>query len=118
MVVDDDPNVLFSVTVILDDAGFEVVSVDSGKACIDELRAGFSGILLLDVMMPEMDGWDTIAVIKRENLDQHILIAMLTAKKIPDEKMVGLEEYVFDYITKPFNNEELIERVTTYSGYL
>jgi DNA-binding response OmpR family regulator len=118
LIVDDDPHVLLSVLVTLENAGYQVITAESGKACIEILRPGFSGIILLDVMMPDMDGWDTIQAIKDEHLDAHILIAMLTAKMYPDQKMVGLEDYVFDYITKPFDPEELIERVNKYSEYL
>lgn len=118
LVVDDDPHVLLSVQVTLEDAGFEVITAESGKECIEILKSGFSGILLLDIMMPEMDGWDTIRAIKKENLDSNLLIAMLTAKMDPDENMIGLEDYVFDYITKPFEPEELVLRVTKYSEYL
>ncbi|WP_325631098.1 response regulator transcription factor, partial [Methanospirillum sp.] len=96
LIVDDDPHVLLSVLVTLENAGYQVTTAESGKACIEILRPGFSGIILLDVMMPDMDGWDTIRAIKDEHLDAHILIAMLTAKINPDEKMVGLEDYVFD----------------------
>jgi DNA-binding response OmpR family regulator len=118
LIVDDDPHVLISAVVTLESAGYQVITAESGKACIEILRPGFSGILLLDVMMPDMDGWDTIRAIKDERLDTHILIAMLTAKMYPDEKMVGLEDYVFDYITKPFDPDELIDRVNKYSEYL
>jgi DNA-binding response OmpR family regulator len=118
LVVDDEPNILVSVQVTLEDAGYEVITAESGKACIEVLRSGFSGIILLDIMMPDMDGWDTIAAIKSKNPDNRILIAMLTAKMNPDEKMIGLEEYVFDYITKPFNPEDLVNRVNKYSEYL
>lgn len=118
LVVDDDPHVLLSVKVTLEDAGYKVITVDSGKACIEKLKSGYSGILLLDIMMPEMDGWDTIKAIKNENLDQNLLISILTAKIDPDEKMIGLEDFVFDYITKPFDPDELVTKVNKYSEYL
>ena len=118
LVVDDDPHVLLSVKVTLEDAGYKVITADSGKACIEKLKSGYSGILLLDIMMPEMDGWDTIKAIKNENLDQNLLISMLTAKIDPGEKMIGLEDFVFDYITKPFDPDELVTRVNKYSEYL
>jgi DNA-binding response OmpR family regulator len=118
LVVDDDPHVLLSVKVTLEDAGYIVITVDSGKACIDTLKSGFSGIILLDVMMPDMDGWDTIKEIKSIKLDQKILISMLTARIDPDDKMIGLEDFVFDYITKPFDPEELVIRINKYTEYL
>jgi DNA-binding response OmpR family regulator len=118
LVVDDNPSILISVQVILEDAGYTVITADSGKACIEVLKSGFSGIILLDIMMSGMDGWDTIVAIKKEHLDSNILIVMLTAKSNPGEKMIGLEDYVFDYITKPFKPEELVNRVNKYSEYI
>jgi DNA-binding response OmpR family regulator len=118
LIVDDDPNILVAVQVTLEDAGYKVITADSGNACLEVLKSGFSGIILLDIMMPDMDGLDTIVAIKKERPDSQILIAMLTAKSNPGEKMIGLDDYVFDYITKPFNPEVLVTRVNKYSEYL
>ena len=118
MIVDDDAHVRIAVRTILKEAGFEVISADSGSACIDLLTTGFSGVILLDIMMPEMDGWDTIAKILEKDLFKGIVIAMLTAKSVPDTKMIGLQEWVLDYLTKPFDPDELIERVKYFSKFL
>jgi DNA-binding response OmpR family regulator len=118
LIVDDDPHILLSVRVTLEDAGYTVITADSGEECIKVLRSGFSGVILLDIMMPDMDGWDTIMAIQSEQLDENILISMLTAKIEPDDKMIGLEDYVFDYITKPFDSEILLEKVQKYFEYL
>jgi len=69
-------------------------------------------------MMPGMDGWDTIRSILDNSLEQGIAIVMLTAKNAPDAKMIGLQEYVVDYITKPFDNEDLIEKTTFFMGFV
>lgn len=118
LVVDDDRHILIAVRTVLGDAGITVVTADSGQECLRLLEKGFSGIILLDIMMPGMDGWDTIQAIRDHGWADQVLIVMLTAKNTPDQKMVGLQEYVFDYITKPFEPEELTKKVQYYQEYL
>jgi len=109
MVVDDDPDILISIRRIFEDEGYEVFTVDSGKDCIKELEKGFRGIILMDIMMPFMDGWDTIEEITKKGYMKNVIISILTAKGTPDhEKMKGLEAYIHDYITKPFDIQKLI----------
>ncbi len=118
MIVDDDLHILVAVKTVLNEAGFPVDIAESGDECISLLKAGWTGIILLDIMMPVMDGWDTIHAINREGVGGNVLIAMLTAKESPDRKMIGLQEYVFDYITKPFEPAELVNKVQLYSKYI
>ena len=68
----------------------------------------------MDVMMPQMDGWDTINNIVERGLYEGNIILMLTAKREPDEKMRKIQDYVTDYITKPFNPMELLDMVEFY----
>ena len=118
MIVDDDAHVRIAVRTILNDAGYTVIAAESGQRCIELLKNGFNGVILLDIMMPGMDGWDTIKQILAEDLYYGIVIVMLTAKSSPDTKMIGLQEWVLDYLTKPFDSEELIERTVYFSGFL
>jgi DNA-binding response OmpR family regulator len=118
MIVDDDAHIRLAVMTILDEAGYITIPADSGEACIDLLKSGFKGVILLDIMMPKMDGWDTIERILAENLYQGIIITMLTAKSSPDTKMIGNQEWVQDYITKPFDPDDLIERIAYLSKFL
>lgn len=117
MVVDDDDSVLFTVQTILQAAGIDVCTVNSGAECIKALDNGFTGIILLDVMMPEMDGWETLrSMVAKGHADRNI-ICMLTAKQVPDESMDELKQWVIDYITKPFTHEELVTAVREYQAY-
>ena len=118
MIVDDDAHVRIAVRTILSDAGYTVSTAESGQDCITLLKKGFNGVILLDIMMPGMDGWDTIREILTKELFHNIVIVMLTAKSSPDTKMIGLQEWVLDYMTKPFDSEDLIERTRYYSGFL
>ena len=113
MVVDDDPSILIAVRELLESEGFEVFTAMSGLDCIDELKKGFKGVILMDIMMPIMDGWDTIQEIKNNDF-QGIVIAMLTAKDRPDFKMDLYKDYVVDYIQKPFVPQELISAIKNY----
>ena len=118
MVVDDEPQVLFSVSKILSSAGLKVTTADSGKACLEELEKGFQGLILMDIMMPDLDGWDTIQKIIDSGHAKGNIICMLTGKEEPGERMKELKEYILDYITKPFDPNDLVELVKQYLGYL
>jgi DNA-binding response OmpR family regulator len=112
MVVDDDPDILITIRRIFENEGFEVFTVDSGKDCIKELERGFRGVILMDIMMPFMDGWDTIIEIMKKGYEKDVIISILTARGTPDhEKMRGLESHIYDYITKPFDTRKLILNV-------
>lgn len=114
MVVDDDPDILITIRKIFEKEGYEVFTVDSGMDCIAELERGFKGVILMDIMMPFMDGWDTINEIIKRNLSRNVVISILTAKGTPDhEKIRGLESCVYDYITKPFDIKSLVSNVKT-----
>ena len=112
MVVDDDPDILISIRKIFENEGYEVFTVDSGLDCIKEIERGFKGVILMDIMMPFMDGWDTIMEIMKRGLQNQVIISILTARGTRDhEKIRGLESYIHDYITKPFDVEQLVKNV-------
>jgi len=113
MVVDDDPDILISLRKIFEREGYEVLTVDTGWDCLKELERGFKGIILMDIMMPFMNGWDTIEKILKQGLTEDVIISILTAKGTPDhEKMKGLEGFIYDYITKPFDVNQLIYSIS------
>lgn len=118
LVVDDEPMVLYSVKRILESAEIDVDTADSGQTCLETLRKGFKGLILMDIIMPGMDGWDTINAIVEEGFAEGNIICMLTGKEEPDEKMEKLKEYVLDYIRKPFQKDQLLSIVTEYLNYL
>lgn len=114
LVVDDHPDICLAVKAILEEESFDVLTANGGEECIQILEGGFSGLILLDIMMPDMDGWETIREIESRDLYHKIIICMLTAKDNPDEGMIGIENYVSDYITKPIIPNLLIELVTMW----
>jgi len=118
MIVDDDPSILIAVRTLLENAGFEVYAAGSGNDCIEEMKNGFQGVILMDIMMPYMDGWDTIREIVKQGFIDGNVIAIITAKDLPDIKMTDLKDYVIDYIAKPFNPDELVSNVNKYFTHL
>jgi len=114
LVVDDDIDILHSVKKIFKYQGHEVITVKDGLACIEKLEEGFNGILFIDLMVPKLDGWDTIREIIHKGLEKNVEIFVMTAIGTDTtirKKMRGLEPYIQDYISKPFNIVELIERI-------
>jgi CheY-like chemotaxis protein len=112
MIVDDDEGVRSVAEDILTGEGMSVVSVSSGAECIERLVQGFQGVILLDVLMPEMDGWQAL----REIVDRGLLggnrICMLTGVQHPrSSDEYKLKEYLADYVTKPFTPAVLIDIV-------
>ena len=116
MVVDDEPDILTALRIIFENYGYDVTTVETGGECIEEIKRGFEGVVLIDIMMPKMDGWATIKKIVDKELTKNIAIEVITGKGTKDhEKMRGLEPYIFDYLVKPFDPEELISSVETLS---
>jgi len=112
MIVDDEPDILSSLKTILERQNYDVVTVESGYDCITEVERGFKGVILMDIMMPEMDGWDTIRELMDRGLMSGVSIEIITAKGTQDrDKMKGLESYIEDYLTKPIDIEELISSI-------
>ena len=112
MIVDDEPDVVDLVKLVLKSEGYEVVTAYSGKEALEKVGVEMPDLVLLDIMMPQMDGWEVYNRIKSNAKTKDIPVAMLTAKSQSIDKMIGLHVVqVDDYITKPFGRAELLERV-------
>jgi two-component system response regulator VicR len=115
MVVDDEPDTIDLVRLVLESEGIDVVGANSGPECLEMLDSNRPDAILLDIMMPEMDGWETFHKIKEK--DSTIPVSMLTVKSQEFDKMLGLHVLkTDDYITKPFGRKELIERTKALLG--
>jgi DNA-binding response OmpR family regulator len=118
MVVDDEPDIQDSLKVILERQDYEVVTVSSGKECLKKIEEGFKGIVLMDIMMPGMTGWDTIKEIVERNYAKDVEIEIISALGVKENKNMGnLEPYVYDYLNKPIEIKELVESVKKCSAY-
>jgi DNA-binding response OmpR family regulator len=118
MIVDDNPYIRESVEILLQLNGTKALNASGGEECLKHLDAGFRGVILMDIMMPFMDGWDTIREMVARGLNDGNLIIMLTAMNEPTSKMHGLQEYVADYITKPFTPHEFLDKLRFYLSLL
>jgi DNA-binding response OmpR family regulator len=112
LIVDDDVDVRLSLKNIFEHHGHKVLSAENGVECLEFLEKGFTGILLVDLIMPYMDGWATIKKIVKRGLEKNITIIVITAIGTSrHHKMKGLEPYISDYITKPFDINDLVENI-------
>ena len=118
LVVDDDPFILIAIKELFEPEGYTVHTAKSGQECLGELAKGFKGVILMDIMMPKMDGWDTIRQIVLNGYNNGNIISMFTAKDQIDQKVDDLKEFVIDYITKPFDPDDLVKTVNDYYSYL
>ncbi|RMD47091.1 MAG: DNA-binding response regulator, partial [Aquificota bacterium] len=110
-VVEDDEDINELLVYNLKKEGFSVNSYFSGKDAIDAVKAKEPDIIILDIMLPDIDGLEVCKIIKADEKKKHIPIIMLTAKSTEIDKIVGLELGADDYITKPFSFRELLARI-------
>jgi CheY-like chemotaxis protein len=118
MVVDDDPMMRLAVRRILEAAGLKVTEAEDGAACIREVEKGFGGLILMDILMPGMDGWDTIQSLVDKGTVRGNILCMMTGKESPDDRMKMFKEYILDYVQKPIDKEKLVRLVKEYLSYL
>lgn len=108
LLVDDDPNISRLVQLYLEKEGFEVKNAARGDDALAEFRRLPPDLMLLDVMLPGVDGWQVLKTVRKTS---DIPIIMLTAKDETFDKVLGLELGADDYMTKPFDSKELVARV-------
>ncbi len=114
LIVDDEPNNLDVLRDCLSESGFKVPVVESGEIAIKLVDTIKPALILLDIMMPGMDGFEVCRRLKQDATSADIPIIFLTAKLEKDDVIAGLKLGAVDYITKPFNKEELLTRVNTH----
>jgi len=108
LVVDDEERMVRFIRLNLEHDGFQVVEANRGMEAIQTIRDQMPDLVLLDVMMPDLDGFEVLRMIREMN---PVPVIMLTAKSEEDDKVHGLELGADDYITKPFSPRELVSRV-------
>lgn len=111
LVVDDEPDALELVAYNLKQAGFSVVTAKDGAEALEKVKSAGPDLIVLDVMLPQMDGFALCRVFKSAPVTAGIPIIMLTAKAAEIDRVLGLELGADDYLTKPFSPRELVLRV-------
>ena len=105
LIVDDEEDILTALKTFYERYDIHVTTVNNGRDCIKHLERGFRGILLIDIMMPGMDGWATIKEIVNRGLASQVSIKIITGKGTRDHKRISrLAPYISDYISKPFDD--------------
>ncbi|MDH3190180.1 MAG: response regulator, partial [Acidimicrobiia bacterium] len=110
LVVDDEPMVREVVSAYLDREGFQVIEARTGSDALEILRTGKASLVILDVMLPEVDGLSVLSEVRRHS---DIPVILLTARAEESDRIVGLELGADDYVVKPFSPRELVARVRT-----
>lgn len=116
LIVDDEPNIVLSLEFLLKQAGYEVRVARSGEAAVKAVAERVPALIVLDVMMPTLDGYHVCETIRADPKLRSVRILMLTAKSRDVEREKALALGADDYITKPFSTRELVERVKTILG--
>jgi DNA-binding response OmpR family regulator len=111
LIVDDEEDVLDLLQLVFETAGFATRRASNGKMAVASAYEDPPDIILLDVMMPEMDGWQVLRVLKGDERTQRIPVVMLSARSERRDKMIGLQEGAEGYIGKPFSPAEVVREV-------
>jgi DNA-binding response OmpR family regulator len=111
LVVDDEPDALELIEFNLTAAGFDVITAAEGREALEKTRSALPALIVLDLMLPEVDGLEVCKILRRDSTTSAIPILMLTAKAGEIDRVLGLELGADDYVTKPFSPRELVLRV-------
>lgn len=111
LVVDDDPDALDIVRTFLESKGYRVVTATDGREALVKVEESRPALVLLDVMMPEIDGWEVARTIKNSSEFRDTRVVMLTARSDFTDKQEGLRAGADDYIVKPIRLQELGQKV-------
>jgi two-component system, OmpR family, alkaline phosphatase synthesis response regulator PhoP len=111
LVVDDDKQIVRVVKAYLEQSGHHVFSARNGETALHQIRRENPDLVVLDLMLPDRDGWDIIRIMRQDEHLAQIPIIMLTARVDDTDKIIGLELGADDYITEPFNPRKVVARV-------
>lgn len=111
LITEDEPNIVESLTFILERAGYEVAAVADGEAAMRELRARRPDVMILDLMVPKLNGFEVLKRVKSDPALAALPVLVLSAKGQAHDKQLAEEIGADDFVTKPFSNRDLIERI-------
>ena len=111
LVVDDEVNITQILEFSIGAEGFDVMTAQNGEEAIEKARREQPDLIILDIMMPKIDGYEACRILKANPLTKNIPVVLLTAKGRDIDKRLGMEVGATDYIVKPFSPNKLIERI-------
>ncbi len=111
LVVDDQHEILDLTATVLSGAGFEVTTASSGREALECVADHAFDVVLLDINMPDMDGWETLRLVRADSKLSTLPVVMFSVKGEVGDKIQGMQEGALDYITKPFIVDDLLARV-------
>ena len=111
LIVDDVVSNVLLLKILLANQKFQVCTANNGTTCIEMAKKEHPDLILLDVMMPDINGFDTAVVLKKDDETKEIPIIFLTALNTPQDLVHGFQVGASDFLTKPFNKEELVMRL-------
>lgn len=116
LVVDDEIYIVHILDFSLGMEGYEVLTALDGEQAYEKARAEKPDLIVLDIMMPKLDGYETCKLLKADEMTKHIPVILLSAKGRNVDQKVGFEVGADDYITKPFSPRKLVERINAILG--
>ena len=111
LVVDDEDDILHFLELVLREKGYDVVTAAGGQEALTRAQIEKPDLVLLDIMMPQMDGWEVLKLLRVDEETASIPVAMLSARTEAKDRVQGLQEGAVDYICKPFALQELLEKI-------
>ena len=114
LIVDDEKLILISTRIVLESVGYEIVTAASGEEALITARDSKPGLILLDIMMPGIDGWETLSRLKEDPELKEIPVIIFTAREHSRGRQLAREMGAVDYFQKPFEPDELIDIVEEY----
>jgi two-component system alkaline phosphatase synthesis response regulator PhoP len=116
LVVDDEIYIVHILDFSLGMEGYEVITALDGEQAVERAMAEKPDLIVLDIMMPKLDGYETCKILKQDEATRDIPVILLSAKGRNIDQKIGFEVGADDYITKPFSPRKLVERINTILG--
>ncbi|MGB6054049.1 MAG: response regulator [Burkholderiaceae bacterium] len=111
LITEDEPNIVESLTFILKRAGYDVSAVADGEAAVRRLRGDPPDIMILDLMLPKLNGFDVLKLVKTDTLLRTLPVLVLSAKGQAHDRQLAEEIGADAFVTKPFSNRDIIEQI-------
>ena len=111
LVVDDEDDILHFLEMVLREKGYQVTTASGGHEALTRAQIDKPDLVLLDIMMPQMDGWEVLKLLRVDEGTSDIPVAMLSARTEAKDRVQGLQEGAIDYICKPFSLTELLGKI-------